>query len=334
VCSSDLAAVPTVLTFPLDSITAAQADEQDGYLAFTGADGRQWQFTVDVSVRGKFRRSRCETPPLKLDLDKKELAAAGLSKHDKFKLVVPCFSDTNATNLVLREYLAYRAYALISPDAHYRAQLLRITFRDVYGLEPDQTDYAFLIEDTDEMAARAGGRELDEAIGLPAERFDETAEATHALWQYLVGNGDWSLPLQRNVKVVELPTGTLVPVAYDFDFSGWVGAPYASPTRTSGQESIYERVYLGYRQPERTLREVSSSFRGQRRELLRLVDDFELLPRQDRTILNRFIRRFYEDLGTMTTQNQSPLYDQLRGAAAGVVPLGARAQDYSGRARR
>jgi hypothetical protein len=328
------AAVHAVLTLPVDSLTAERESEQDAFVSFRDGQGQDWQFAINISVRGKFRRSRCENPPLKLDLDKDELTAAGLDRHDKFKLVVPCYSDTAATNLLLREYLAYRAYALVSPGAHYRAQLLRLTFRDAYGAHPDRTEYAFIIEDTDEMAARSGGSELDRAIGLPAERFDPLAEATHALWQYLVGNGDWSLPLHRNVKVVELGNGLLVPVAYDFDFSGWVGAPYASPTRSSGQESIYERVYLGYQQSERTLREVSTAFRSQRRPLLQLVANFDLLPEQDRTILTRYLRRFYTDLGTMTSRPQLPLYDQLRGAAVGIVPVGARSQDYGSPARR
>ena len=237
--------------------------------------------------------------------------------------------------MLLKEYLAYRAYALLSPTAHFRAQLLRVTYRDGIGTYPDRTDYAILLEDTDEMAARAGGTELDDAHGLKAERYAAHAEATHALFQYLLGNGDWSLPLHRNVKIISLPDGQLVPVGYDFDFSGWVGAPYASPSRDYGQQSIYQRVYLGYAQSDRTLREVAQEFRSNRRELLQLIGGFELLPKQERVILQRFVQRFYGALNAMTTDSGSmDLYDKLRGDTASVIPPGAEARSYRGSARR
>ena len=281
--SADVArATEVVLTLPLDSIDARAAGEQAGQLSFTDHAGAPRVFGVDVSLRGKFRQVRCGFPPLKLDFAKGELRASGMDNHDKYKLVSACYADSSAQMLVLKEYLAYRAYALLSPEAHFRAQLLRITYRDAAAGRPDRTEYAFLLEDPDEMAARSGGTEFGDSLGLTPDRYVAEAEARHALLQYLLGNGDWSLDLQRNVKLVELPDGQLVPVGYDFDFSGWVGAPYASPSREYGQQSIYQRVYLGYQQSDRTLGQVNQSFRNHRRELLRLIGEFDLLAKQER----------------------------------------------------
>ena len=327
-------AVSVVLTLPLDSVTARSSHEQPGQISFTDQDGFVRTFGTDISIRGKFRQLRCGFPPLKLDFGKQELRASGLVDHDKYKLVTACYDDPAAQTLVLKEYLAYRAYAMLSPGAHFRTQLLRITYRDAAAGQPERTEYAFLIEDPDEMAARTGGTEAEVSVGLPPSRYDARAEATHALLQYLIGNGDWSLTLRRNVKVVELPNAQLVPVGYDFDFSGWVGAPYASPTRDHGQQSIYERVYLGFAQSDRVLREVNQGFRTHRRELLRLIDSFELLPKNERMILQRFVQRFYEAVGYMTTETQVPLYQQLRGTTAGVIPPGGQPQHYGAPARR
>ena len=326
-------AVEVVLELPLDSIAARSSGEQPARLSFRDGEGQERTFRTDVSIRGKFRQLRCGFPPLKLDFSKKELQAQGLAKHDKYKLVTACYADEQAQLLVLKEYLAYRAYALLSPAAHYRAQLLRITYRDSGGQDA-RTEYAFLLEDPDEMAERAGGKEVDEAVGLPPSRYAPRAEATHALLQYMIGNGDWSLPLQRNVKLVELPNAQLVPVGYDFDFSGWVGAAYASPTRDHGQQSIYQRVYLGYQQSDRVLQEVNQSFRTRRRAVLRLIGEFDLLPKTERTVLQRFVQRFYEEVGAMSTNTTLPLYRQLRGATAGVIPPGAQPQYYGAAARR
>ncbi len=320
--------VDLVLTLPVDSIIARTRNEQAGIVSFTGQDGQPRQFSADVSLRGRFRQVRCTFPPLRLNLSKKELKAAGLLAHDKYKLVTTCYEDSTATALLLKEYLAYQAYALLSPQAYYRTQLLRITYRDAAGHHPDRTNYAFLIEDTDEMAERLGGKELDDAIGLAAERYEVTAEATQAMFQYFIGNGDWSLPLQRNVKIVARPDGMLVPVAYDFDFSGWVGAPYASPSRDHGQQSIYHRVYLGYHQSDRTLRQVNQDFRSKRRELVALISDFDLISKNERTVLLRFVQRFYNDLGEISRNTTTLFYTQLRGDTASVIPPGAEPRAY------
>ena len=326
--------VDVEITLPLDSLDDHTPNDLHGVMTFADQTGRRQLLGVKVSLRGKFRRTRCSTPPLKLDFSKSQLEGMGLTDHDKYKLVNSCYGDSTATNLLLKEYLAYRVYSLVSPTAHFRTQLLRLTLRDATGTQPDRIDYAFLIEDPDEMAARFGGRELEDADGLDAERFDPTAEATHAAFQYLIGNADWSIPLQRNVKFVERPDGMLVPVAYDFDFSGWVGAPYASPTREAGQQSIYQRVYLGYHQDERVLREVLQNVRNRRRDVLRMIQDFELLEKRDRSTLLRFVAMYYDTVSGMTLNTGELLYNQLRGATADIIPPGAKAQNYRERASR
>ena len=326
-------AAEVTLTLPLDSVDARAAGEQPGQLAFTDRAGAPRVFGVEVSLRGKFRQVRCGFPPLKLDFAKGELRASGMGTHDKYKLVSACYADSSAQALVLKEYLAYRAYALLSPEAHFRAQLLRITYRDAAAGRPDRTEYAFLLEDPDEMAERGGGTEFGDSLGLTPNRYVPAAEARHALLQYLLGNGDWSLDLRRNVKLVELPDGQLIPVGYDFDFSGWVGAPYASPSREYGQQSIYQRVYLGYQQSDRTLGEVVQSFRSHRRELLRLIGGFDLLSEQERTVLQRFVKRFYDELNTMTADTRLGLYRQLRGETAAIIPPGSQPQYYGVGAR-
>ncbi|WP_157974510.1 hypothetical protein [Lewinella sp. IMCC34183] len=327
-------AVDVVLTLPLDSLQATTRGPQVATLAFADTTGDTRYLGLKVELRGRFRRSRCATPPLKLNFSKGELRDAGLAEFDKLKLVNTCYDDSTATALLLKEYLAYRAYALLSPDAHYRTQLLRLTYRDAAGRTPDRTGYAFILEDTDEMAARNGGKEVDAPAGLTSERYDPVAEATHALFQYLIANGDWSLPLHRNVKVIADADGRLVPVGYDFDFSGWVGAPYASPAADVGQQSIFQRVYLGFDQSDRTLRGVNQSFRSNRRTLLRLIDDFTLIDVRERRVLQRFVQRFYDDLATMSSSTSVLMYDQLRGTTADIIPSGGRAADYGASSRR
>ncbi|MEM6773039.1 MAG: hypothetical protein AAF597_20855, partial [Bacteroidota bacterium] len=316
----------TTLTLPVDSLLLKANGKQDAKLHFSDANGRTHNWDINVSLRGKFRRSRCEFAPLKLNFAKKDLRAVGLEDFDKYKLVIPCTSDLSAPDLVRKEYLAYRAYALLA-DYHFRVQLLEITFKDQAGVHPDRTEVAFLIENTKEMAARYEAEEVDEALGMPAEAYDAKAEVTHALLQYMVGNGDYSLPLARNIKVLKLSSGKLAPVGYDFDFSGWVGAPYATPSREIGQESIYERIYLGYAQDDHLLRSVATEFRDKRRAVINLVTSGGLGPVENE-ILWRWTSRFFAQLNRMNKMDDIPLYNQLRGEIAGVIPPGAEARSY------
>ncbi len=319
-------AIALRLEAPMDSLLAKTPNKQEATLLFTDINGQPQRWSLDVSIRGKFRRNRCDFAPLKFNFSKKDLKAIGLDPHDKYKLVTPCNDGSLAGDLIMKEYLAYRAYQLLTPYS-YRVQLLNITYVDSNGNLPDRTETAFLIEDTDEMAARLGGEELENALGQPAEAFDATAEATHALFQYLVGNGDWSLPLTRNLKVVKMANGKLIPVGYDFDFTGWVGAPYATPTSEVGQRSIYERVYLGYAQEDKVMRDIATSFRDQRKAVISLINSSDL-NEVDQEILWRFVSRFYAKLNRMNNNDSLLLYDQLRGETAEVIPPGAEASSY------
>lgn len=310
------------LEVAMDSILAKSNLEQPATISFTDVEGQTQQWDLEVGLRGKFRRQRCDYPPLKLNFSKKALKAAGLEKFDKYKMVSTCSADPLAVNLVLKEYLAYRAYNILT-EKSFRVQRLTITYVDVNGNHDDRVEQGFIIEETDELAARLGVEEVESALGLPAEAYEPTAEATQALLQYMVSNGDWSMVLARNIKVYKGADEQLIPVGYDFDFSGWVGAPYASPSSGIGQQSIYQRVYQGYVQPDKTMREVADSFRAHRREIMALIDNFGELSSEDRTILHRFAARFFRELNQMNNNGSVLLYDQLRGAVAGIIPPGA-----------
>ncbi len=61
-----------------------------------------------------------------------------------------------------------------------------------------------------------------------------------AIFNYMIGNTDWSVPNQHNVRILsqsnaERPNlGIIVP--YDFDYTGLVNADYAVPIEQLGIE--------------------------------------------------------------------------------------------------
>ena len=69
-----------------------------------------------LSLRGKFRRMRCQFPPLRVQFKKDTLRALGLADHNDLKLVTHCMDDPDSSREnILREYLCYRLYNILTP---------------------------------------------------------------------------------------------------------------------------------------------------------------------------------------------------------------------------
>ncbi len=68
-----------------------------------------------------------------------------------------------------------------------------------------------------------------------------------AVFEYLIGNTDWSVQYLQNVKLLAKDSFAIAStVAYDFDHAGIVGAPYAKPADELLMSSTRERRYRGY----------------------------------------------------------------------------------------
>lgn len=318
------------ISLPLDSIYAKTNTKQDAWLTFTDETGLDQRWPLHVGVRGKFRRRTCTLPPLKLDFDKGDLEAYGLSRHDKLKLVVPCQEGEAYENLVIREYLTYQIYADLTPY-HFRTQLLALTLVDVHGNWPDQTLMAFVIEDTDEMAERLGGEEVDNLLGLPANHWNRDGEMAHSLAQFLIGNHDYSLTMVRNIKQVRIrETGLLVPVAYDFDFSQLVYAPYATINSTAGQESFSDRIYLGYPVTDEELTSMLERIEYQRRDVIKMVRQSKLLSYDDRYQMADRLQNGFNTLRRVLRSNaEESIYTSLSGREN--TAIGSESDDSLGR---
>jgi hypothetical protein len=98
------------------------------------------------------------------------------------------------------------------------------------------------LEDDGDVARRAEARSVD----LPRVYFKDVepeALTTMVLFEYMIGNAEVSILRLHNVKLMVNQARTIVPVPYDFDFSGLVDAPYANPDPKLGIVSVRERSY-------------------------------------------------------------------------------------------
>lgn len=252
---------------------------------------------VNLQLRGRFRRLTCDFPPLFLKFRKKELRKDGLAEHNDIKLVTHCLNDPLISRQnILREYLAYRIFNILTPHS-YQVQLARIVYLDESGLLSKQRRFALLIEDSDELAERLLSEECDDCLNPDIASMDWHDLALLSLFQYMIGNTDWSVLMNRNVKLFkEKQTGNYFSIPYDFDFSGWVNAPYAIPNSELGLSKLTDRCYIGISLNEELRNEALSKFIEKKDEIYSLVRSFKKLDGKSRKELLEYLDDFYEHL--------------------------------------
>lgn len=263
---------------------------QPAHISYTAADGSAVQWQAEVALRGKTRRQYCEFPPLKLSFDSDQLKDAGLESHSSLKLVTQCTSDEQ---LLLKEYLAYKMLNTLT-DKSFRVQLARITYRDREGDMEPLTQYAIILENSREMAQRLGGVAM-EGGRQKCKQIDAGQYRLLTVFQYMIGNTDWNLADQHNIKLVKLEgQNAPTPVPYDFDYAGLVNAPYAKPHPQMPIDHVTERFFQWRGKDCESLRHTLAVFKAKKAELLHLCHTLQGLNESSRRQVAAYLDEFYQ----------------------------------------
>lgn len=254
--------------------------EVEGTLTFVDLDGTEVTKPVDTRTRGNFRRNKknCNFPPLRLDFPTRQMEGTVFEGQDKLKLVTPCHHDRDDyQNYVFDEYLVYRLLNVLTPRGH-RVRLVEITYEDIEGDYDTRTRFGFLIEDEDAMAERNTAT-LEEVTQFHPARTRSDFSVLVALFNYMIGNTDWSPVYFHNVKLIRTQEADYLTVPYDFDFSGIVNARYATvdPSLQNRIRRVRNRLYRGFCRPELTHPEAVRPFAEKRAELEAVFTDFAAL---------------------------------------------------------
>jgi hypothetical protein len=250
---------------------------------------------IRLTARGEFRRQNCFLPTMKLDF--RNPGSPQLAPLKKLKLVCGCGTGTENERLVLKEFLVYKMYNLLT-DLSFRVRLLRINYQDTRGKIKPYTQYGFFIEDVDEMAKRNKCYEVQKQI-FNTEKTDRKHMTLVAIFQYMIGNTDWAIPNYHNMKLMRPVTDSAsspLPVPYDFDFCGVVDASYATPDENLGTKSVTERVYRGFPRSMEELQMTLDIFREKKEAIKELVKNFELLPSRFRDEIIYYLNEFYKSI--------------------------------------
>lgn len=293
---TDTEILEMTLTTDIRDLQRQKGDDvfQEGTVKMKFPDKTEVVEKVAVGARGKFRREHCRIPPIMINFHS---PGSSLNNLGKLKLVISCGPKTGDEELLFKEYLIYKIYNLLE-DKSFRVRLLNINYEDASGKNKPFTQHAFLIEDDGEMARRNGCLKKDHP-SYHTESTNRELMTKVAIFEYFIGNTDWSVPNTHNIKLIfdrKNEAALPFPVAYDFDYCGLVDASYAIPNEVIGTEKITERVYRGYPRKMEEIQTILSLFKNKKESIYSLINNFTLLSEKARKVMINYLDEFYSTI--------------------------------------
>jgi hypothetical protein len=255
------------------------------------------QDTIDlegrIRTRGARRLEICSRPPLKVKFEKDDLARATLSEMNEIDIVHPCLDPAVYEQFILREYLAYKLWEILSPYT-FRTQLIRLHYTTPDGSAYQPPATAFLLEDPEEVATRLSGREYGSEV-ISQNALETRAVVMMYLFQFMIGNTDWFVTNRHNLDFFGFPGhALLVTVPYDFDYSGLVDAPYASHHESLDLASVTTRYYQGKCYPEEEVRAALEPFLANKAAILEAWKAVPGLDERSVRHVTEYLQQFYD----------------------------------------
>jgi hypothetical protein len=270
-------------------------------------DGEPAPIRIRLSLRGITRRKSdtCAFPPIRVDISEPPPETSLFAGQKKLKLVSPCQSRTAYQQYVLLEYSAYLIYNRITPLS-YNARLTSIDYIDQHG-KHISSRVGYFLENEKDLARRNGLREAAVGDRISIPQLSPRDSARHALFQYMIGNVDWSQAAGppgagccHNTKLLgekQAQTG-LIPIPYDFDETGLVDPPYAVPPDGSGLSDVSTRQYRGYCAFNAEALAVAGDFRDHQGDILAVIADTPQLDAGSRRKAAAYLEGFFRDIAT------------------------------------
>lgn len=248
---------------------------------------------VRLKTRGVMRNGYCSFPPLLLNFKKTEFEREDLGRIEKIKVVTHCQSGSEDN--LFKEYLIYKLYNVLT-DSSFRVRLFKINYINTFKQTKTISTYAFFIEPLDLLAERMNSMPID-VVALSQKNIVPEMMDRMAVFNYMIGNTDWSVPGQHNCKILvsrepgagEL--GQIVP--YDFDYSGLVNASYAIPQENLGIETVRERVYLGHCRSDDEFLKTLQEFAEKKQSLYNVINEFPYLTEKEKKSMLQYLDQFY-----------------------------------------
>ncbi|MEM6376865.1 MAG: hypothetical protein AAF705_01555 [Bacteroidota bacterium] len=271
--------------------------KKDASIRLENEEGILNQFPIQISLRGKSRRELCDFPPLKFRFDDELLNSVGWNAaFDDYKLVTHCLNNSES---VLKEFLVYQLYNQLT-DYSFKVHVMEVIYVDRNGVMEPVRQYGFFLESYSEMAQRLFAKKMPDQLSsttkVPKEDYQRLA-----LFQYMIGNTDWNLYRQHNIKWLRIENAD-IPVPYDFDASGLVNAPYAKPHPSLPIGTVQER-FLQYRGGDlQDLDNKRAEIHQKEQAFIRILEECPALSQEEKQEMLNYLGDFFA-MGQIAVSN-------------------------------
>ena len=208
------------------------------------SSGKPAQMPLKIRTRGIWRLRNCNFPPIRLNFSDKATKNTLFDDLENPKLVSYCRDTDPYEQYILQEYQLYRIYQLLTPVSH-RVRLVKLAYVDSASGKREAERYAIIVEDPNQLASRNVAK-IVKIKGAGPGDLEGKDLALAYLFEYLIGNLDFSFNGLHNTELLATTDGRMLPVAYDFDFSGAVNTSYATPPPDYGVPNVRTRKFLAY----------------------------------------------------------------------------------------
>ena len=313
---ADAEPLAITLSFDMHALCRAGADvgcpDTQGTLAYAEDDGAKRAMPIWIRARGRWRNvpANCSMPPLAVIFSADATRGTLFEGQTMLPLTTHC-NDRPATQeqYVLKELLAYHIYNELT-DESMRVRLARVSYEHTGRRPRILQRYAFFTEHFDSLAAR------NDAEFWPTENFDPAMAdgaqlATLELFEFMIGNTDWSMLKSHNIVHLRAADDTVVAVPYDFDFSGIVNASYAAPSPALRIRTVRQRLYRGFCHPGLDWEALFRRFEAEREPIAELIGRVPALDDEQRSEVRAYVGSFYEILGS-AERRQTEIVEKCR----------------------
>lgn len=295
--------IEITITGPINEIARKAAVSTDLHPA-TLSHGAE-EHVIELSARGNSRRrpETCKFPPLRVSFSEKPPKDSLFHKQKNLKLVTHCRSTKGFEKHLLLEYAAYKMLNVLTEQS-FRVRLATVRYMDAKSGKVTAERPGFFIEDTDDLARRVDLEDVKTGK-LTILQHDPAVAARTALFFHLISNHDWSMvdgpegECCHNGKLLgasKTAAQDLVYVPYDFDYSGFVGAPYAVPPDKISINSVRTRHYRSSCVLNEEVKAAAGLFRERRPQLEAAVRSTPGLNPKTAESAVKFLEGFYADI--------------------------------------
>lgn len=238
---------------------------------------KKWKdLKVEYRARGKFRKEKCYFVPVKLKIKKANSKGTLFKGQKKLKMVVPCIISEDMNDNVLKEFIAYKIYEKVT-KYNFKTRLIDILLSEKRRNEiKEHRIKGFLIEDDKKVADRFNAKILERPI--PPLEQDNITSIKNAFFQFMIGNVDFSIVKQHNVKLFYIGK-RVYPIPYDFDMNGFVDPDYEIISSIASNNSLISRItqrkFRGFKRNVKLFEMVRKDFLKKETQIMNLIDSYK-----------------------------------------------------------